>query len=89
MKERQWKNEEEVRTRESREKEEMEKKMECGWLSKGWRERTEEINSVGKTEKSQMMEKLMMVQQGAFKISEDDVCATSDKDIYIYVVMML
>lgn len=28
--------------------------------------------SVGKTEKSQMMEKLMMVQQGAFKISTSD-----------------
>lgn len=40
--------------------------------------------SVGKAEKSQMTEKLMMVQQGAFKISEADVSATSDQG-YLYV----
>lgn len=39
--------------------------------------------SVGKTEKSQMMEKLVMVQEGAFKISEAEVSATSDQG-YLY-----
>lgn len=78
--ERQWKNKEKERGRVSREMEETEKKMECGRLSEGRRERTEEINTVlEKQKKSQMMEKLVVVQQGAFKISEADASATSDQ----------
>lgn len=39
--------------------------------------------SVGKTQKSQMMEKLMMEQQAAFKISEADGSATSGGCLYL------